>query len=901
MPPIPRPSMAEYYQQDVNEVLRSLKTSANGLSNEEAASRLRENGPNTIQLDKKINVWGLLIGQFTELLVVVLIGAGILSYLVGDPLDTLVIFAIVIVNGLLGFFQEYKAERAIDELKKMGAQRATVKRNGKLVQIDAKDLVPGDVVQLEEGDKIPADIRFIEVVETAVDEAVLTGESSAVNKNVNTLNGILAVADRLNYGYANTSIVRGRGTGVVIFTGLKTEFGKIAEKLEEVVDEPTPLKQNLEILAKQLTIGVVIVMVILFVIGYFIQGRELVEMLLLAIALGVAAIPEGLPAVTTITLALGVQKMALRNALIKHLPSVETLGSTNVICSDKTGTLTKNEMTVEYVYADEQMVHVTGVGYASVGEIQWNNQTLAIEKESALELTIQNGVHNNNSQYHSNEGTILGDPTEGCMLVLGHKAHVANTLPRVKEIPFTSERKKMSTIHTLNTNTNRIFMKGAVEKVLEKCILVLEHGKRIPLTVGKRQQILQQTETLSKNAYRVLGFAYRDAQTYTEDAEHSMVFTGLMALRDPPREEVTQAIQKCLDAGIQVKMITGDHPVTASAIAEKIGLKGTAITGVELNELDDAQFSDAVRTHNVFARVDPEHKYKIVSFLQKQGHVVAVTGDGVNDAPAIKKADIGIAMGIKGTDVAKEASDMVLRDDNFASIVNAVEMGRTVYQNIQAFVRYLLGANFTEVLVVSLGFFFQLGEVITPIQLLWINLATDALPALALGEDPPGKHVMQQKPRPKTSGVLDGMGSFIVISGILGTAATLGMYMYGLSVDQDYARTLAFTTLVVFELALVFNARLAGKSWLQYGPFNNVWLIVAVAVSFLLQMAAVYVPFLHPIFKTESILLNDMILIFGVCMSATLVPYLAAFYNRFTKKKSDEAYLDKAWPAAPAH
>mgnify|MGYP001610302277 CR=1 FL=1 len=889
--------MPEHYQQDVNSVLRALKTSANGLSNEEAALRLNEDGSNTIQLDKKINVWGLLIGQFTELLVVVLIGAGILSYLVGDPLDTVVIFAIVIINGLLGFFQEYKAERAIDELKKMGAQGATVKRNGKLIQISAKDLVPGDIVQLEEGDKIPADIRFIDVIETSVDEAVLTGESSAVNKKVEALSGTLAVADRVNYGYANTSIVRGRGMGVVIFTGLKTEFGKIAEKLEEVVDEPTPLKQNLEVLAKQLTIGVVIVMVILFIIGYFIQGRELVEMLLLAIALGVAAIPEGLPAVTTITLALGIQQMAQRNALIKHLPSVETLGSTDVICSDKTGTLTKNEMTVEYVYADEQLVHVTGVGYASAGEIQWNNQPFNVERESALEMTIQNGVHNNNSQYHVDEGTILGDPTEGCMLVLGHKARVNATLVRIKEIPFTSERKKMTTVNTLNTNAYRIFMKGAVEKILEKSILVLEHGKRVPMTEGKRQQILQQTETLSKNAYRVLGFAYRDVNALSDDMEHSLVFTGLMALRDPPREEVTQAIQKCLDAGIQVKMITGDHPVTAAAIAEKIGIKGNAITGVELNQMDDAQFNDAVRTHNVFARVDPEHKYKIVSFLQKQGHVVAVTGDGVNDAPAIKKADIGIAMGIKGTDVAKEASDMVLRDDNFASIVNAVELGRTVYQNIQAFVRYLLGANLVEVLVVSLGFFFALGEVITPIQLLWINLATDALPALALGEDPPGKHVMQQKPRSKFAGVLDGMGSFIGIAGILGTAATLGMYMYGLSTDEDYARTLAFTTLVVFELMLVFNARQIGKSWLQYSPFNNIWLIAAVLASFALQMIAVYVPFLHPIFKTESIALNDMLIILGVCLSTTLVPYLAESYNRLTKKKSEKEYFENAWPA----
>ena len=641
---------------------------------------------------------------------------------------------------------------------------------------------------------------------------------------------------------------------------------------------------------------------ILFFTGYVIQQRDIVEMFLLAIALGVAAIPEGLPAVTTITLALGVQKMALRNALVKHLPSVETLGSTTVICSDKTGTLTKNEMTVEYVYADEQLFRVTGVGYDSKGEILINEQPAVIENESALFLTIQNGVHCNNAQYKKSEQTILGDPTEGCMLVLGNKAQMQNTFARTKEIPFSSERKKMTTVHQMSATNYRVFMKGAVEKVIEKCIVVLEHGKRIPMTELKRQQIINQAETLSTNAYRVLGFAYKDVSSVPNEPEQGLVFTGLMGLRDPPREEVAGAIMKCLSAGIQVKMITGDHPTTAAAIAQKVGLQGSVITGMELNEMDDAHFRVAVQTHNVFARVDPEHKYKIVESLQKQGHVVAVTGDGVNDAPAIKKADIGIAMGIKGTDVAKEAADMVLRDDNFVSIVNAVELGRTVYQNIQAFVRYLLGANFVEVLVVSLGFFLQFGEVLTPIQLLWINLATDALPALALGEDPPHKGVMQSKPRSKFAGVLDRMGSFIGIAGILGAAVTLWMYVHGLPSGNAYASTLAFTTLVVFELMLVFNARQEGKSWLNYSPFNNIWLILGVLASLGLQLMVVYVPFFQPFFGTSPLQGDDFLIMLGICLVAsTLVPYLSKAYQSLTKKKNEQDHLQHAWPASTSN
>lgn len=895
--------MPEYYNLSAQETLAQLRSSMDGLSNDEAAQRLTQYGPNTIQLDKKINVMELLIGQFTELLVLVLIAAGIISYFVGDPIDTIAIFAIVLLNGLLGFVQEYKAEKAIDELKKLGALRATVKRNGKWMDLDAKDIVPGDIVQLEEGTKIPADIRFVEIVEAAVDEAILTGESNSVSKTILAIDGMKAVADRKNYGYANTSIVRGRATGVVIATGLKTEFGKIAEKLEEVEDEPTPLKQNLEVLAKQLTIGVVIIMALLFVMGYFVQGRPIVEMFLLAISLGVAAIPEGLPAITTITLALGIQRMARHNALIKHLPSAETLGATTVICSDKTGTLTKNEMTCEYVYADEQLIHVTGVGYSNKGLLELapgTTQTPALDTTSALYHTLAAGMHCNNAQYDSQKETILGDPTEGAMLVVGYKARVLANLTRVKEVPFTSERKKMTTVHQLDASTYRAYSKGAVEKILDQCTYVLEHGKKLPLTAGKRQQYVAQTEALSQNAYRVLAFAYADTATVPNDPEQNMILVGLQALRDPPRDEVKGAIALCRQAGIQVKMITGDHPTTAAAIAAKLGMEGNVLTGLELNAMSPAQLREAVLTHSIFARVDPEHKYKIVEQLQNAGHVVAVTGDGVNDAPAIKKADIGIAMGIKGTDVAKEASDMVLRDDNFATIVGAVELGRTIYQNLQGFVRYLLAANLVEVMVVSLGFFLGLGEVVTPIQLLWINLATDALPALALGEDPAARDVMQKKPRPKSVGVLSNMGSFIGLSGIMGTAAVFAAYFYGFAQDAQYGQTMAFTTIVVYELMLVFNSRQEGKSWLEVSPFSNIWLVLAVLASFGLQLMAVYVPFLDPIFGTREIALADWGIILAVSASAMLVPYLnrawIALSGRMQKKK-DEDYLQGAWPA----
>ncbi|MFH0970192.1 MAG: cation-transporting P-type ATPase [Candidatus Diapherotrites archaeon] len=886
-----------YYARSPEETIQRLQTRKEGLTHEEAAQRLSEYGKNTITLKKKINVIGLLIGQFTELLVLVLIAAGILSWLVGDTIDTMAIFAIVILNGLLGFLQEFKAEKAIDELKKMGALRATVRRNEKWEEIDAITVVPGDIVQLEEGTKIPADIRFIEAIETAVDEAILTGESNPVSKRTDRIQGIAGIADRKNCGYANTSVVRGRGIGVVIATGLKTEFGKIAQKMQEVEEEPSPLKQHLGVLAQQMTKGVLVIMVLLFILGYFVQGRNIVEMLLLAISLGVAAIPEGLPAITTITLALGIQKMAKENALIKHLPSAETLGSTTVICSDKTGTLTKNEMTCEYLYADEKLYRITGVGYSPRGEIQWNDTRVQLEKNSGGMLTLEGGVYCNNAQYDIAGEKILGDPTEGAMLVSAHKGEIANVYSRVKEVPFTSERKRMSVVCQDNESYHT-YMKGAVEMVLEHCQSIWEHGQAVPLTPLKKQYILEQTETLSKSAYRVLGFAYRKTKIVPSEPEQELTFTGLQALRDPPREEVREAIHQCQEAGIKVKIITGDHPITAKAIAEKLGLKGNAITGQELNEMDEMHFREAVHTHALFARVDPEHKYKIVEQLQKMGEVVAVTGDGVNDAPAIKRADIGIAMGIKGTDVAKEASAMVLRDDNFATIVKAVELGRTIYQNLQGFVRYLLAANLAEILVVSLGFFLQIGEILAPIQLLWINLATDALPALALGEDPPAKDVMQRKPRPKEEGILDRMKSFIVISAIMGTTLTLGMYLYGLQRDTAYAGTLAFTTLVVFELLLVFNSRQEGKSILECSPFTNKWLILAVLASFGLQLIAVYVPFLDPVFKTKEIVLNDWIYILGgSLLTASITPYIDRVWKWMRKKYVEKTSIMNAWPS----
>jgi Ca2+-transporting ATPase len=887
-----------FYTLDANEVFSRLQTSENGLAEEEAQKRLVECGLNTIILEKKIDVMGMIAGQFTELLVLVLIAAGILSYFVGDPVDTIAIFTIVVLNGLLGFVQEFKAEKAIDALKKLSALNATVKRNGKWREIDAKDLVPGDVVQLEEGTKIPADIRFIQIIETAVDEAILTGESNPVTKNMDVLQGVKAIADRKNSGFANTSVVRGRGVGVVVSTGLHTEFGKIAQKMEGVKEEPSPLKQNLEVLAKQLTMGVAVVMVVLFVMGYFVQGRNIVEMFLLAISLGVAAIPEGLPAITTITLALGIQRMAKHNALIKHLPSAETLGSTTVICSDKTGTLTKNEMTCEYVYANEQMYTVTGVGYSPKGELRLNNEKILAQKESALALTLECGAHCNNAQYDAQHEQILGDPTEAALLVSAYKAGVNSTYARVKEIPFTSERKRMTTVHSLPNGKYRVYMKGAPERVLEHCLYTLEHGQKIPLTLLKKQQLMAQTETLSQSAYRVLAFAYRDAEIIPPEPEQGLMLVGLQALRDPPREEVKQAILECAEAGIDVKMITGDHPTTAKAIAQKLGMKGNVMTGAELNEMEKTQIREAVRTHSIFARVDPEHKYLIVEQLQQMGHVVAVTGDGVNDAPAIKRADIGIAMGIKGTDVAKEASAMVLRDDNFATIVKAVELGRNIYQNLQGFVRYLLAANLTEVLVVSLGFFFALGEVLIPIQLLWINLATDALPALALGEDPPSKDAMHQKPRPKNSRVLDRMGSFILFSGIVGTIVTLSAFIFWQGKGAEYAQTMAFTTIVVYELMLVFNSRQEGKSWLEYSPFNNIWLVLAVLASFGLQLIVLYVPFLDPLFGTKELALGDWGYILVSCfITATLVPYINRIWIAFTKKKKEQAEISEAWPS----
>ncbi|MBI4043639.1 MAG: HAD-IC family P-type ATPase [Candidatus Diapherotrites archaeon] len=867
------------------QVLRALQTSENGLSPAEAQKRLQEYGPNAIQEKKHYSLAKMLLSEFTSSLVLVLIAAGMISFFVGETLDGLAILGIVVLNGLLGFFQEYKAEKAMEALKKLSALRAIVMRGGETMEVAPTELVPGDIVLLDEGSKAPADLRLIETVDTHIDEALLTGESNPVHKTVEPLSGAHALADQRNMAFSNTTITRGHAKGVVVCTGMKTEFGKIAGTLEQIEEEDTPLKRNLERLAKQMSKGVLALTFVLFIAGIF-QGRDVFEMFLIAVSLGVAAIPEGLPAIITISLALGIQQMAKRNAIVRRMPAVETLGSTTVICSDKTGTLTKNEMTVEVLLADNKRFEVSGSGYSTQGNITVNGTPAERMKHPGLERALEVALNCNNAHIQTQNGIpyIIGDPTEGALIVAAKKGGLRTALERVHEIPFSSEKKFMTTVNK-EGNQYLVCMKGAVEQVLARSTHAFVNGKMTPLTSTYRAKITVQANELAQNAYRVLALAFKYTPHEKEEEkklEQGLAFAGLAGMRDPPREEVKESVRVCMQAGIRVKIITGDNALTAKAIAQKIGLQGNVLTGSELDALNPEEFNTAVESTTIFARVNPEHKYRIVSALKRNKNtVVAVTGDGVNDAPALKRADIGIAMGIKGTDVTKEAADVVLKDDNFATIVAAVSEGRKIFSNIKGFIRYMLSANFGEIIYISIMALGFRQIVLLPIQILWINLATDALPALALGTEKANDESMHQKPRRQDESIIRSMLSFIVIGGLLSAMAALTAFYYALPLGFEKARTMAFTVAVFFELALVFSCRQEGKGVLELNPLSNKYLVGAVLVSAVLQLLIVQVPFLQTIFDTVTLNTQDWLVVLGLALTSALVPYLDNAFKKY--------------------
>ncbi len=862
-----------YHDKEIKEVFEELNTSEKGLSEKEAEERLKKYGLNEIEEGKKTSPFMILVNQFKNFLIYILFAAVIISIIVGYQdylehggnlikhfIDSIVILIILILIGVIGFIQEYRAEKAIEALKKLASLKAKVIRDGEEKVIDVNKLVPGDLVILQAGDKIPADSRIVELHNLATQEAALTGESVPVKKELKVLAEKAQIADQKNMVFSGTIITNGRGRAIVTGTGMKTEIGKIASMIQGVKPEPTPLQVKLEKLGKKLGILVIAISVVVF-IGGVLKGIPLRGMFMTAVSLAVAAVPEGLPAVVVVSLAIGAKKMVKRNALIRKLPSVETLGSTTVICSDKTGTLTKNEMTVRKIYAHKKIIEVTGSGYDPEGDFLFEGKRIN-PKEILLLLRI--GALNNDALL--NDKTVIGDPTEGSLIVSAAKAglekeELEKKSPRIDEIEFTSERKMMTTIHEIN-GEKVAYVKGAPEVILKHCNSVYDNGKVRKLTNEEKKKILDINTEFADSALRVLGFAYRTVFGKVE--EKNLTFVGLQGMIDPPREEVKLSIEKCKKAGIKVVMITGDHQITAKAIAKELGIDGKSMVGSDLEKIGDLE--NIVEDIAIYARVNPEHKIKIVDALKKKGHIVAMTGDGVNDAPALKKADIGTAMGIAGTDVAKEASEMILTDDNFSSIVNAIEEGRRIFDNIKKFLALLLSGNIGEVLIIFLAILIgftdpETGAFVLPllaIQILWINLVTDGLPALALAVDPIEPGIMDRAPRSSKESIFKGLNAFIFGYPVVMFLGVMLIFATTLASDGVVkAQTMVFTSIIIFELFQAFSCRSLTKPSFKVGIFANKYLLGAVVLSVLLHLAILYTGFFQNVFRVIPLGLYD--------------------------------------------
>ena len=880
----------DYYNYPINKILDEFKTSSKGLSQQEAEKRLEKYGFNEIKEEKKISLFQIFFNQFKSPLIIILLAAIILTLMIGEYTDSILISIIVLVNALLGFAQEYKAEKSIEALKKLTSLKATVIRDGNEKRILAKELVPGDIIRLEEGKKIPADARLLETISLETHESALTGESTPVAKETNTLKKKKSVAEQSNMIFSGTTITKGRGKAVVVRTGMKTEIGRIAGMMQSEKKEQTPLQLTLAKFGKLLGVAVIVICIIVFLTG-LLRGNNAIEMFESAIALAVAAIPEGLPAVVTITLALGVTRLVRKNALIRKLHSVETLGCTNVICTDKTGTLTRDEMTVKELFVNNKLIEVTGQGYSRKG-------IFLDSKPNDYELLLRVSSLCNNATITHKE--IFGDPTETALLVCAAKANIfreklEQDFPRIHEIPFDSERKMMTTIHK-NKGKEIAFAKGGPKQIINNCSFYYEDEKIIKLTESKKEELLNENREMASKALRVLGMAFRELpkkiKYSAENIEKELVFVGFAGMIDPPRAEIKDAINLCRKAGIRVIMLTGDQGTTAKAIGIQIGLinkDDKVITGTDIMELSDREFDNVVKEVNIFARISPKDKIRIVDSLKKYGNVVAMTGDGVNDAPALKKADIGIAMGITGTDVSKEASDMILTDDNFASIVNSVEEGRGIYDNIKKFVEYLLSSNLGEILVIFVAMLLGFPLPLIAIHILWINLATDGLPALALSVDPIEQGVMERKPRKKESQIFSKNVILRMMAvGIIMCAGTLTLFkLYDPINNLIYAQTMAFSTLMMFQMFNVLNCRSERNSLFKIGVFSNRYLIGAIAISILLQVMVIQTR-LGTFFKTTPLSMVDWAYV--VLMSSTVLIFgetIKLIRNKIKKFQED--------------
>lgn len=928
---------AAWHALDVEEVSELLSTSREtGLSEAEAEKRLARFGANKLDEAEATSFWTMLWQQFNNFVIYLLFAAALISAYLGEWIEAGAILAIVILNAGFGIIQERRAEQALAALRQLASPDAQVLRGGHRVVVPSHQVVPGDIVFIEAGNFVPADIRLLEAVNLRVEEAALTGESVPVQKNAASLDQEdVPLGDRKNTAFSGTMTSYGRGRGIVVNTGMKTQIGQIASMLQAVQEEPTPLQVRLDELGRYLGWAALVISALVFAVGWL-RGQEPLEMFLVAVSLAIAAVPEGLPAVVTISLALGMREMIARNALIRRLSSVETLGSASVIGSDKTGTLTQNEMTVTRIWVDGHRVDISGSGYVPKGEFLIDGKDASFDNYPAALTALWVGALNNDAELeHSGESEdsdtyrVVGDPTEGAMLVAAAKADkeylkLKEDYPREQEIPFDSTRKRMTTVHEVldphdedlspfhdndeKQKWHAVAVKGAPDVVLDLCKQYQQiDDSQAELTDAMRQQILEANDAMAKDALRVIAMAYKLSPDLPEDmrpeaVEKDLIFVGLLGMIDPPRPEVKDALQRAKSAGIRTVMITGDYAQTARAIAQQIGLiedeEARVLTGTELNSIKDDELEAEMQRTSVFARVSPEHKVRIVRALRANGAIVAMTGDGVNDAPALKQADIGVAMGITGTDVAKETADMVLTDDNYSSIVSAVEQGRVIYSNIRKFVFYLLSCNMAEISTIFLATLAGLPSPLNAIQLLWLNLITDGAPALALGTEKGDPDVMEQQPRPPEEPIINRqMRSGILVQTIAITAATLSAYLIGLNMfpaeagmENITAKTMAFTTLSFSELVRAFTARSERYSIWKVGIFSNRNMNLAVLLSFFLALAVIYIPGLNTVFDTVPLTLQQ----WQIMTPLLLIPSIAAELSKAVLRRQ------QATASAPA-
>jgi P-type Ca2+ transporter type 2C len=884
----------KWYQYNRQETLEKLGTDpTKGLSQRQAEEKIKHFGYNMIDDAKKVSRLFIFVQQFKDFMVLVLLAATLVSGLLGEYVDAVAIMAIVLLNGLLGYFQEQKAEKSLAKLKELSAPNATVLRDGVWVNISSREIVPGDIVRLKTGDRVSADLRLLEANGLEIEESILTGESLPSSKSIDPIHEEqVELGDQRNIAFSGTLVTRGSGVGVVVATGMKTAMGQIASLLSKTERIPTPLERKLTELGKILIVIAILLTVLVAIIGIY-QGHPVYEMFLAGVSLAVAAIPEGLPAIVTVALSLGVQRMIKRNAVVRKLSAVETLGSASVICSDKTGTMTQNEMTVREIFVSGQTIAVKGKGYEPKGAFIYQDKKIDPNQHPLMAQLLQYAVLCNHAELMEKKGSyfIDGDPTEGALVVAARKAGITRDklkhLKIIHEIPFDSTRKKMSVVVEDENKHRFVITKGAPDVLLPSTKWIHNENGRIILSPKIEQEINLQVEKMARKALRTIAICYKPLnanQKYSDiQLESELTFLGLVGMMDPPREEVKEAIASCRNAGVKTVMITGDHVHTATAIAKQLNLipkHGKVLDGASLSQMDDEELRNIINDVYVFARVSPEHKLRIVKAFQAHGHIVAMTGDGVNDAPAIKASDIGISMGKSGTDVTKEASSLILLDDHFATIKSAIEEGRNIYENIRKFIRYLLASNVGEILVMLFAMILALPLPLVPVQILWVNLVTDGLPALALGLDKPEKDVMKRPPRsPKESVFSRGLGMKIITRGILIGLVTLIAFMFAYYKQPnhlEYAQTIAFSTLVMAQLIHVFDCR-SEHSIFSRNPFGNLWLVAAVLSSLLLMFVVVYYPPLQPIFHTVSIPLNEWLFITAISAIPTVIWAPASF------------------------